>query len=72
MENKEKFTLALQAAFIEGDPERYGHLSEHPVRYKKAPCSGEEFLVRNGGEEFVNVTGDSCTAIAEAFIKTFL
>lgn len=71
-ENKELFVQALQAAFVAGDPQRYGHLAKEPVecverrgreailyRYRMARCP-------------VDVTGCSCAAIAVALIDSFL
>lgn len=78
MENKKMFVQALQAAFVAGDPERYGHLSSNPVRYEVSEVSRSEWLMRSmnlaTGVDFdpVLITGCSCSAIAEEFIKHFL
>lgn len=78
MENKKMFVQALQAAFVAGDPERYGHLSSNPVRYEVSEVSHSEWLMRSmnlaTGVDFdpVLITGCSCSAIAEEFIKHFL
>lgn len=69
-ENKAMFVSALQAAFVAGDPERYGHLQENPIGYEIGE-SGCEGLVRRGCPT-VNVTGCSCAAIAQEAIKRFL
>ena len=70
MENKEAFVEGLNAAFLAGDPERYAHLAENPVTYVRQ--GSEEFISRQGSARCVCVTGNSCTAIAEAFIGNFV
>lgn len=77
MENKKLFVEALSAAFVAGDPERYGHLSSNPVHFEVSEVLHSEFLMRGmdlkTGVDFsqVNVTGDSCAAIAKAFIENY-
>ncbi len=70
MEDKEAFVKSLNAAFLAGDPDRYAHLAENPVRYVRR--GSEEFISRQGSARCVCVTGNSCTAIAEAFIGNFV
>lgn len=71
-ENKELFVQALQAAFVAGDPQRYGHLAKEPVEYVE--CRGREtILYRYRTPQCpVDVTGCSCAAIAHSFIDSFL
>lgn len=78
-ENKAMFVAALQAAFISGDPERYGHLQRDPIEYKVVREVVREveieYLMRSGSNldpQVLNVTGCSCTALAEEIIKRFL
>lgn len=68
MENKQAFVVCLQAAYIAGDSERYGHLINNPVEY--VIIGDNEYLVH--GVYRVNITGASCAAIADVFANEFL
>ena len=70
MEDKEAFVKKMNEAFLAGDPDRYAHLAENPVTYVRQ--GSEEFISRQGSARCVCVTGDSCLAIAEAFIGNFV
>lgn len=72
MENKDLFLQTLNLAFIVGDPDRYGHLQHCPIEIRK---EGNLELMSNffdSDARRVNVTGCSCSAIANEFIKNFL
>lgn len=70
MEDKQAFVKKLNEAFIAGDPDRYAHLAEHPVTYVRR--GSEEFISRQGSARCVCVTGNSCKAIAEEFVRNFV
>lgn len=70
MEDKQAFVEKMNEAFLAGDPDRYAHLVENPVTYVHR--GGEEFISRQGSARCVCVTGDSCSAIARAFVDNFV
>lgn len=69
-ENKQLFVEALKLAFRAGDDERY----EPQIWGVEYAVDGTREYLRDLSRttEFIDVTGCSCKAIAEAFIENFL
>lgn len=71
-EDKGLFVKLLNHAFVAGDPERYGHIVADPIVYEKhiGDKMYEECIHPKNNPHYTrNVTGDSLTALARAYIE---